>query len=222
MRNRSIPALRLRARRVRPARDHRPPCALMPPQSVVMIRDMKKTVFFVIPLLIAVAFFIYLPVVETGRNIIPEAVYKGKECGCICMLESRPWYSKLNYWFWLWIAAVPILILSLKTDIHKWKKIFCVIGIIAVSYGLINLSVQLMWDIRGGSFVVSTSQKIPWQKTWDMPDCASIADGASLSFTLFFGWIPAGAYAVIWLLIAAILRTILRTVKRWMTFTQGL
>ena len=61
-----------------------------------------------------------------------------------------------------------------------------------------NLALHLMWDIRNGPFIVSSDPDFPDQKTWDMPECANIADGASLVFTLLFGWIYATVYTGWW------------------------
>ncbi len=58
-----------------------------------------------------------------------------------------------------------------------------------------NMSQQLSWDIVNGPFYVR--QDLPDQPVWDM-GCANIADGASLVFTFFFGWIYGSIYTGWW------------------------
>jgi hypothetical protein len=154
-----------------------------------------KPSFLVLALfLIAVSFFHFHPAVESGRIVIPEDVYSGTQCDCQCILNSRPWYSQFNYWFWLWVIGTPVIIFSVKPSAPTWQKSLRTIIAIVFCYGVMNLALHLMWDIRNGPFVVHTDPNFPWQKTWDMAGCANIADGASLIFTLMFGWI----YAIIY------------------------
>lgn len=174
---------------------------------------MKKTVIFAILFFLGVIFFEFHPFVKEGRNIIPESVYTGKNCDCLCILNSRPWYSRFNYWFWLWVSTVPILVFSIKNDAPKWKKIAIWIAAFGLCYGFMNLAVHLMWDIRNAPFIVQTDRDMPWQKTWDMPKCGNMADGASTVFALILGWIPASLYVGFWLLVRKISSPFLRRLK---------
>ncbi len=128
-----------------------------------------------------------------GGPIVPEDVYVGKACDCQCVAASRPWYSTFNYWHWLWIVIVPLLIFSIKPNASKLQKWITVLVSAGLCYLFMNFSIHLFWDIRNGPFIVSPDLNAVWQKTWDM-ECADIGDGASLVFTLIFGWIPASIY----------------------------
>lgn len=154
---------------------------------------MKKSLLFLLLLLAAAAVFELLPAVRQARTIIPEDVYAGKSCDCQCVTASRPWYGTFNSWFWLWIAAAPLLMFPLRPDAPVFQKAVAVFASIGLCYLLMTLSLHLFWDIRNGPFVASPDPDVPWQKTWDMP-CADIGDSASLSFVLLFGWIPAALY----------------------------
>lgn len=174
---------------------------------------MKKSLFIIGLLLIAVAVFEFSPAVKEARHVVPENIYIGKACSCHCIAASRPWYSTFNYWHWLWIAIVPLLILPIKPDAAKFQKIVIVAVSIELCYLFMNLSIHLFWDIRNGPFLVSSDPSSPWQKTWDMK-CADIGDGASLAFTFLFGWIPASLYAG---LCYAFRRTMYSFLKKRMT-----
>lgn len=154
----------------------------------------KKILFIIGLLLMTVGVFEFYPAVRYFRLVIPEDVYVGKACNCQCIAASRPWYSTFNYWHWLWIVIVPLLIFSITPNASKLQKLIIVLISVGFCYLFMNLSIHLFWDIRNGPFVVSTDPNFPWQKTWDM-ECANIGDGASLVFTLIFGWVPASLYA---------------------------
>ena len=155
---------------------------------------MKRSLFIIGLLLIVVGIFEIHLAVKYSRLVVPEDVYVGKACDCQCIAASRPWYSALNYWHWLWIVIVPLLIFSIKPNASKLQKFAVVLVSTGLCYLFMNLSIHLFWDIRNGPFIVSSDSNFPSQKTWDM-ECADIGDGASLVFTLIFGWIPASLYA---------------------------
>lgn len=159
---------------------------------------MKKSIFIIGLLLAAIAVFEFYPAVKYWRVAVPEDVYVGKSCDCNCILESRPWYSRFNYWFWLWVIATPVIVFSVRPAAPKWQHTLRTLVAIAFCYGVMNLALHLMWDIRNSPFVVSSDPNFPDQKTWDIPKCANIADGASLVFTLLFGWIYATIYTGWW------------------------
>lgn len=160
---------------------------------------MMKTNTFIIALLIAVAVVLELhPAIKENRVFIPEEVYEGKNCGCECIADSRPWYSVLNYWFWLWFLAVPLFIFSAKPQSPQWQRMGRTLGAVLLCYGAMNLAIHLMWDIRSGPFMVSSNLNTPWQKSWDVPGCIGPGMGANLIFTLYFGWIYAVLYTGWW------------------------
>ena len=162
---------------------------------------MKNAVIFIFLMLIGVTALEFVPIIEHARIAVPEEIYVGKDCGCDCILQSRPWYSRFNYWFWLWVLATPVFVFSVKPNAPKWQRAVRSLIAIAFCYGVMNLALHLMWDIRNGPFIVNDDPNFPDQKTWDIPGCTNIADGASLVFALFLGWIPASLYVGIWLLI---------------------
>lgn len=159
---------------------------------------MKRSLFILGLLLIAVGIFEFYPAVKYWRVVVPEDVYIGKSCDCDCIMESRPWYSRFNYWFWLWVIATPVIVFSVKPATPRWQRTIRTFVAIGFCYGVMNLALHLMWDIRNGSFSVYSDY--PWQKSWDDPGtkCANIADGASLVFTAFLGWIYAAIYTGWW------------------------
>lgn len=156
--------------------------------------EVKRILFMIGLLLMAVGIFEFYPAVRYFRLVIPEDVYVGKACNCQCIAASRPWYSTFNYWYWLCIVIVPLLIFSIPPNASKLQKLTIVFISAGLCYLFMNLAVHLFWDIRNGPFIASPNPNFPWQKTWDM-ECANIGDGASLVFTLIFGWILASLYA---------------------------
>lgn len=159
---------------------------------------MKRTFFIIVLLLIVVGAFEFYPAVRHFRQVVPEEVYVGKTCDCQCIADSRPWYSVLNYWFWLWFLTVPLVVFSVKPQSPQWQRITRTLVAILFCYGVMNLAIHLMRDIRNKPFTVDSNPNTPWQKSWDMPDCANIGDGANLIFTLMFGWLYAIIYTGWW------------------------
>ncbi len=160
---------------------------------------MNKYAFIILALLaIAAAIFEFHPAVEYHRIVVSEDIYVGKPCDCWCILESRPWFSKINYWFWFWFIIIPVFVFSVTPLSSKWFRMGRTVFAIGLGYILMNLAVHLMWDIRNGPFAVVSDY--PWQTSWDDPGvkCADIADGGSLVFTALFGWIPSGIYYSLW------------------------
>jgi succinate dehydrogenase hydrophobic anchor subunit len=97
----------------------------------------------------------------------------------------------MNYWFWIYILLVPSLIFAATPkSSEKWRFIRLV-GIIAITYLLINLAVNLKWDLRIDA-VNSNSNA-----TLEDLEYAT-ADGANLIFTMLFGWIFAIVYVGWW------------------------
>lgn len=162
---------------------------------------MKFAAILIFLLLLGAIAFELLPATNYARIVIPEEIYLDTNCSCDCISQSRPWYSTFNHWFWLWVFVVPIFVFSIKPEINKWKKMALYLIAIVFCYGIMNLALHLMWDIRNAPFIVNSDPAFPNQKTWDIPNCANIADGANLTFALYLGWIPASLYVGIWFLI---------------------
>lgn len=160
--------------------------------------SLRKNLIIIGLMLIAVAVFELHPAVKYWRMVVHENVYVGKTCNCDCIAESRPWYSRFNYWFWLWIIATPLIVFSVKPATPRWQRALRTVIAIGFCYVAMNFALNLMWDIGNGPFVVSSDPNFPWQKTWDIPDCANVADGASIVFMVFFGWIYAVIYTGLW------------------------
>jgi len=146
----------------------------------------KYIIGFLILICVAISVFLLHPSVTHDRIVIPSDILKNQNCDCRCISSSRPWYSIFNYWFWLWMVSTPFIILIVKPSAPKYIHAFKTIFAIALGYWLINLSVELKWQIINDPFLVNNNYDR--LKTWDMP-CANIADGANLVFTLFFGWV---------------------------------
>lgn len=153
----------------------------------------------IIVFLLAAAVFEFHPAVRYERLFIAETVYAEAPCDCRCILDSRPWYSRFNYWFWLWIVAVPLLVFSPDPSASLWQRAARTCLTVILCYALMNLAIRLAWDIRNGPFtVVSSNPHFPPQKSWDFAACAYIADGASLMFTFYLGWLYAIIYTGWW------------------------
>lgn len=164
----------------------------------------KKSLFIAGLLFVAVGIFYFHPAVEYNRIIIPETVYANQDCDCWCILNSRPWYSRFNYWWWLWLIITPLIVFSVKPDVPKWQRAVRTLTSIGVGYGLANLGLHLNSAIRNGPFVVNNDY--PWQRIWDDygGQCANIGGDASLVFTLYVGgWIYASIYTGWWNIIWA-------------------
>jgi hypothetical protein len=172
--------------------------------SIISLKTLMKKTITITSIILAIAAIIavfeLLPAVEYARWHIPTNITDNKACGCTCILNSRPWYSTFNYWFWLWFAGIPLTIFQIKPSHGILKKSVIVITAIATCYIIMNLAIHLMWDIRSAPFTVSSSPNVPDQVTWDMVECANTSDGASLAFTLLFGWLYATIYTGWWLI----------------------
>jgi hypothetical protein len=146
-------------------------------------------------LLIAIPFFEFLPIVEKARSTLPEEIYSGKStCGCQCILDSRPWYGRFNYWLWLSVFLSPALIFNLGQKIHWGRKLL--IGFLAMEtthLGIV-LAVYLFMSIQSAPFIgadLAISDKVNY--------CPTV-DGFPLAMILL-GWIPAFLYVGYWWLL---------------------
>ena len=162
---------------------------------------MKIAAVLILLMLAGVTVLEMHPAVDYDRKVVPEEIYVGKDCGCDCISQSRPWYSTFNYWFWLWVLSVPILVFSVKPNAATLKKIATTLVAIGFCYGAMNLAMHLGLDISHGPFWVVSD--IPWQKSWDDPGvkCVSPGTGAKYAFTLVFGWLYATVFTGWWQMI---------------------
>lgn len=93
----------------------------------------------------------------------------------------------MNYWFWLYIVLVPVLVFSATPRTHHYWQLGRLLFSIAITYLLINLAVHLKWDLINAQI-----NTLPKSTAEDFQHAT--ADGANLIFTLIFGWLPAIAY----------------------------
>jgi len=162
---------------------------------------LKYIALIFVCLAVLVGTFELHPAIKLDRIIVPEEIYVGQSCDCRCILQSRPWYSRINHWFWLWVIATPLFVFSVKPTAPKWQQALRTLIGIGFCYFVMNFAIHLSWDIRNGPFIVHPDPDFPWQKSWDIPNCTNIADGASIAFTSIFGWIYASIYYGIWYLV---------------------
>ncbi|MDD9901482.1 MAG: hypothetical protein OXT65_10920 [Alphaproteobacteria bacterium] len=158
----------------------------------------------VLLLFAAAAVFEFLPLVKEARYAVPDVVYEGHRCGCECISGSRPWYSTFNYWKWVWILTVPLLVVCLGCMTSRVQKAAMICAAIGLCYLSMNLAVHLFWDIRNAPFI-----GLDFSFTGGK-GCVDIGDGASIGFILLFGWVPAGLYVVFWLAVTRIASLVLK------------
>jgi len=155
---------------------------------------MKRSLFIIGLLLIAAAVFEFSPAVEKAQSYVSHANYKNAQTSCQTLLAGRPWYGKLNYWFFAWLVFVPALIFSVTPRHPAWMRGGRIIVAAGVCYALMNLAVHLQWDIRNAPFREDPFHPDPLNG-WRM-DCANYAgDGFSYLAVMLFAWIPACLYA---------------------------
>ncbi|HEY8964700.1 MAG TPA: hypothetical protein VIN59_09590 [Alphaproteobacteria bacterium] len=153
---------------------------------------------FLTPLLAAAIWLHSNSTVAYERIVVPEEVYVGKTCNCRCILDSRPWYSKFNYWFWLFIISAPILMFSLS-PVHplvNWQKLLIASVSILLCYVLTTPALELGHDIRNGPFTVYDF--VPFQKSMDLIKCHGGSGGAARAFIPILGWFYAVSYTGFW------------------------
>lgn len=155
-----------------------------------------KNIIVLLILLFIVAGFELYPAVHFHRIVVPEEIYVGQACDCQCILDARPWYSRFNYWFWLFVFSVPVLSFSVKPNATAWQRGLRTLVTIALGYWFVNLAMNLGHEIRNGPFMVYSD--VPFQKTMNMLHCNGGSGGGARSFTTLFGWIFAFLYAGWW------------------------
>ncbi|MCP4393336.1 MAG: hypothetical protein GY804_03570 [Alphaproteobacteria bacterium] len=159
---------------------------------------MKKSIIItsiILTIAAIVAVFELHPAVKDARWYVSPENKVSKTCDCECILDGVPWYGSFNYWFWLWFVGVPAILFQIKPTYSNKRKGITVVSTIAICYVLMNLALHLMWDISNAPF-----RGDPDGLDGFMQKCANTSDGASLVFTLFFGWIYATIYTGWWLI----------------------
>ncbi len=161
---------------------------------------MKRSFFIIVLLLLAVAVFEFSPVVEKAQAYVSLANYENAQTPCQTLLTDRPWYGKLNHWFFAWLVFVPALIFSVSPSAPAWMRGGRIIVAAGVCYALMNLAVHLQWDIRNAPFREDPFHPNP-ANGWRM-DCADYAgDGFSYMIAALSAWIPACIYTGLCLLV---------------------
>lgn len=82
----------------------------------------EKSLFIIGLLLVAVAIFEFSPAVKEARAYVSHANYENAQISCQTLLTDRPWYGKMNYWFFTWLVFVPALIFSVTPRHPAWMQ----------------------------------------------------------------------------------------------------
>lgn len=159
------------------------------------IFHMMKALFITFFLIGLAVVFEHLPAVQQARAAFPESW--GADCGCGCVLKSRPWYGRLNPWFWLWVVSVPVLVFSTLPAAPARQRAGRHVLAVLLSYAVICVTAVKVFEIRNAPF--------------DHPDITTgsgaldvfkfgcyASDGMLYALALFFGWLPAMLYAGWW------------------------
>ncbi|MCB1532306.1 MAG: hypothetical protein KDJ35_05490 [Alphaproteobacteria bacterium] len=161
---------------------------------------MKKSIFIIGLLLIAVGIFEFHPAVKDAQSYVSLENYENAQTPCQKLIAERPWYGTLNYWFFAWLAFVPGLVFSVSPESPAWIRASRVIIAAGICYALMNLAVHLQWDIRNAPFKEDPFNPDPLNG-WRM-DCANYAgDGFSTLVVLVSAWITACIYTGLCLII---------------------
>ncbi len=102
----------------------------------------------------------------------------------------------MNFWFWLLIILVPLIVFSVKPQANLWLRCGRLALAILVGYVLANAALHWSRAQEWEAYEACQSQ-FPDGGIQHHEECPeiNIADGASNIFYLFFGWVPAAAYA---------------------------
>lgn len=160
-----------------------------------------KCVLILIFLLAIVGLFELLPAVDHARMMFPADWHKGQDCHDV--LRARPWYGRINSWFWFWLISTPVVVFSVRPTAPAWQRAARTIFIIAMSYVVINFGTHLAMDIKNAPFhgdgiVHFNGIRVSSEKDEFKLHCYDIADGAKFVFSLLFGWLFAVIYTGWW------------------------
>ena len=144
-------------------------------------------------MLIGIAVLEFHPAVKQAQSYVSLENYEDQDVDCRILLNERPWYGKINHWFFTWLILIPTLIFAIALNAATWLRSGRILFAIAMCYGLMNLAVHLQWDIRNAPFSKDPFNPNPLNG-WRM-DCANYAgDGFSYILALWLAWIPASLY----------------------------
>lgn len=147
----------------------------------------------IIAVLAFIGIFEFLPEIEKARAYVSPENYKNTNLSCQAILGDRPWYGRMNHWFFVWMAFTPAFIFLFPPQSSVWKRGARTVLAVVLCYAFMNLAVHLQWDIRNAPFKQDPFHSIS-EGGWRL-DCLNIEDGFSLGFALVSGWIPACVYA---------------------------
>lgn len=96
----------------------------------------------------------------------------------------------MNYWFWIYIFLVPVLIFSATPQSDRRWRVGRLPLAIAACYLLINLAVNLMWDLIGEAIeaMANPSAEDLFWATADGGDYVHARVIGALSATTYVGW----------------------------------
>lgn len=101
----------------------------------------------------------------------------------------------MNYWFWLFIILIPIIVFSVRPEANLWRRMGRLVLAIGAGYVLANVALHWSRSLKWEAYEACQSQ-FPDGAIQHHEECPeiNIADGASNVFYLLFGWVPAAAY----------------------------
>ena len=153
---------------------------------------MKKTILILLGIfLLGGLVSLWGAEIQEAHHYISEQAYKDASMSCAEILSARPWYGRVNYWWMLWILAVPALMWTIRPEDPVWHRLGIMLLTILGGYWLLNQAVDLQWDIRNGIF--SWNNLSRWGEGWRM-DCYKEGDGFSYIMFHYLAWIPASLY----------------------------
>ena len=161
-------------------------------QAVNISNCFNKLTYILLLLLVVVGVFEFLPVIKEAQRYVSIENYEDVKASCQALLSGRPWYGRVNHWFFVWIIFVPTIIFSISPKSPKWLLSFRTIFAVLVCYGLMFLAVINQWDIRNVPFMWNSYPE--GSANGFRNECVNIADGFSLIFSIMFGWVPACVY----------------------------
>ena len=154
----------------------------------------KESALVILFIFIFVLAFEFLPIVKEAQSYVSYENYQNKDITCDVLLDERPWYGKLNHWFFVWVIFVPAMIFLFPPGAVAWLGVCRTILAVITCHVSMYLAVDLQWHIRNAPFYQDPFQTSS-ERAWRM-DCMSYdGDGFSYIFSIFLGWIPAYFYA---------------------------
>ncbi len=107
----------------------------------------------------------------------------------------------MNYWFWLYIILVPIIVFAVKPEAPRWQRVGRLLLIVPICYYLLMVAAghdhQRLWAIYE-----ACQNQFPDGGVQHHPEC-KILGYSTANFTAInlFGWIPGMVYIGFWELI---------------------